>query len=352
MFGFSKKMSFGLDLSDLSLKIIQLKRKGKGLSLVGSLKEDIPAGLIQGGEIKQEEKLVTILRGALKKIGGEFSSNRQVVCNLPEEKVFVRVIRLPLMKKEELAQAVYWEAEAHIPLSIDEVYLDWQLIEPISRQADHYDTLIAAAPRFLVDSYLKFFRKSGLEPIVLEPESVAIVRALIKTDTSESTIIVDLGVSGTNFVIFSDSAIYFSSHVAISGRLFNQVIMKNLKVSEKKANQLKIKIGLDKTKERGKVYRALEPLADSLSKQIKDYIDFYHRHSSYLRRPDGVIDQVLLCGGDSLLLNLPSFLSQKLNLPVKLGNPLVNIGKLSLSRKEALTWSTALGLALRNLEHD
>jgi len=345
MFSFSKKVSFGLDLSDLSLKIVQLKRKGEGLSLVNSVKEDIPAGLIQRGEIKQEKKLVTILKGALKKIGGESLRGRQVVCNLPEEKVFIRVIQLPRMKKEELSQAVYWEAEAHIPLSINEVYLDWQIIKPIVNHPNHYDILIAAAPRFLVDSYLNFFKKGDLEPIVLEPESVALIHALIKANDSKPTIIVDLGMSGTNFVIFSGLAIRFTSHITISGQLFNQAIMSDLKVDEKKANQLKIKIGLDKTKGKGKVYRALEPLVNDLAKQLENYMAFYNKDNKEIAR-------ILLCGGDSLLLNLSSYLEKKLNLPVALGNPLVNIGKFSLSRKEALTWSTALGLALRGLKHD
>ena len=262
------------------------------------------------------------------------------------------------MKEQELGQAVKWEAEAHIPLSIDEVYLDWQIIEQPVNHPDHYNILMAAAPCSLVDSYLNFLKKAGLEPIALEPESVAVVRSLIKPNDVKPTIIVDLGASGTNFVIFAASAICFSSHIAISGQLFNQAITKNLGVDERQANQLKIKIGLDKKDK--KVYQALEPLADDLAKQLKDYIVFYHGQTAHLFGPDGVITRVLLCGGDSLLLNLPSFLEKKLNIPVELGNPLVNTPFLdkgkssgqpcSLSKRETLTYTTALGLALRSLE--
>lgn len=357
MFDFFKKPTFGLDLSDLTLKVVQLKRNKQELSLVNFVKEDIPAGFIKGGEIKKEKELIAILKEALTKIKGEFTQKKQVICNLPEEKVFTRVIQLPLMKEDELVQAVKWETEAHIPLSIDEVYLDWQIIERPINHLDHYNILIAAAPRFLVDSYLSFLKKSGLEPIALEPESVAVVRSLIKPNNFRPTIIVDIGISGTNFVIFSASAICFSSHIAISGQLFNQAIMENLAVDEKQANKLKIKIGLDKKEE--KVYQALEPLADNLAKQLKDYIAFYRGQVTHLFGSDGVISRVLLCGGDSLLLNLPSFLSQKLDLPVELGNPLINISPPDkrkslvrppyLSKREALTYTTALGLALREV---
>jgi len=357
MFDFFKKPTLGLDLSDLTLKVVQLKKKKQGLSLVNFVKEDIPAGFIKGGEIKNEEELISILKEALKKIKGEFSQKKQVICNLPEEKVFTRVIQLPLMKEEELDQAVKWETEAHIPLSIDEVYLDWQIIKRPNDNLDHYNILIAAAPRFLIDSYLSFLKKSGLEPIALEPESVAVVRSLIKPNDFTPTIIVDIGASGTNFVIFSTSSICFTSHIAISGQFFNQAIMKSLSVDEKEANQLKIKIGLDEKEK--KIYQALEPLIDNLAKQLKDYITFYHGQTANLFGPDSAISRVLLCGGDSLLLNLPSFLEKKLDLPVKLGNPLINISPPDkrkhlvqpplLSKRETLTYTTALGLALRKV---
>jgi len=274
---------------------------------------------------------------------------KEVVCNLPEEKVFIQAIQLPKMKKEELNQAVKWEAEAHIPLGIDDVYLDWRIVELGSGKAGQINVSLAATPRSLVDSYLNFLKKSGLQPVALEPESIAIIRSLIRPDNLKPVVVVDLGATGTNFVVFSGLAIRFSSHVEISGQLFSETIVKELGVSEKEANQLKIKVGLDKTKEKGKVYRTLEPIANDLAKKINEYIAFCHSHSSDSGR-DWTIKQVLLCGGDSLLLNLSDYLSKKLKLPVELGHPLTNvIGKgYPLSEKESITYTTAIGLALGN----
>lgn len=350
MFDFSKKLAFGLDLSDRSLKIVQFKKQGDELSLSCFIKKDIPEGLVQGGLIKKEEELVDILKSSLKEIGGGALKNKRVVCNLPEEKVFIRVIQLPSMKKEEIAGAVHWEAEAHIPLSANEVYIDWQVIEPITNHLDHIDILIAAVPRDLVRSYSSFLKKGGLQPIALEPESVAVVRSLIKSD-NKPTIIVDLGATGTNFVVFSAGAIRFTSHIRISGQLLRDAIAKDLKVNKKEAQQLKFKIGLDETKEKGKVYRALKPVIDDLIKQISEYIDFYHDNTAHVHAPKKKIEQVLLCGGDSLLINLPSYLEQELKIPVEVASPLKNIltagtKSKTFSKRDALTYNTAIGLAL------
>jgi len=352
MFDFSQKPAFGLDLSDLSFKAVQLKKKNGGLTLVNFVKQEIPQGLVKGGEIKKEKELVDLFKKTLGQTGGPFKNGR-VVCNLPEEKVFIRIIQLPKMKKDELEKAVIWEAEANIPLDIDDVYLGWQIIDPIFEHIDHFDILITAAPRVVVDSYMNFLKKSGLQPIALEPESIAVVRSLMTKDDLTPSIIVDLGAVGTNFVIFSALAIRFTSHINISGQLFTKAIIKKLEVDEKEANQLKIKVGLNQEGDK-KVYKALEPVIDDLAKEIKGYISFYHEHATHVHGPDGAIGQVILCGGDSLLNNLPEVLTEKLGLPVKKGNSLVNIllgdkKETTISQRESFVYTTAIGLALREL---
>lgn len=357
MFNFCLRPAFGLDLGDLSLKIVQFKKKGTKVFLSSFVKEDIPAGLIQRGEVQKEEELISVLKNSLSKTKGEPLKGKRVVCNLPEEKIFLRIIQLPIMKREELREAVKWEAEAHIPLSLKEVYLDWHVIKPVFNHLDHFDVLIAATPRELVDSYLSFLRKSGLEPVALEPESTSAVRSLIKPEEIKPSIIVDLGTTGTNFVIFSSGAIRFSAREShISGQVLSQAIAEKMKITESKANQLKIDVGLDNKKD-SIVFEALSPIVDELANKIEEYISFYHNHATHIHGPEGKIEHVILCGGDSLLINLIPFLKKKINLAIESGNPFVNLPKtesnndngISLDKREELSSVVAVGLALREV---
>ena len=75
---------------------------------------------------------------------------------------------MPLMNEEEAAKAVYFEAENYIPLPIESVYLDAQIVGATSNHPDHADVLIAALPKKTVDSYLYSLRKAGLKPLVFE----------------------------------------------------------------------------------------------------------------------------------------------------------------------------------------
>ncbi len=345
---FPKKTAIGLDLGDLSLKIVQLEKKGS-LFISSFASKDIPEGFIKDGEIKRKDELAALIKEAFNEPVGEPMKSRNIVCNLPEEKVFIRIIKLPFMKQEELEKAVRWETEAHIPLKIDEVYLDWDVIQSIKKDgADFYEIMIAAVPRVLVDSYISLLQKSGLTPVALEPESIAVVRALL--DSNESAIVVDIGSTGTNLVIFSGASVRFTSHISISDQMFLKALIEKLDKDKDGAEKLKIKTGIGKEK---KVDKILKPIADELVLQIKEYISFYHEHAD---STSNEITQVVLCGDGARLLGLPEFLSQELSLPVILGD---SVKKVSLSNKlekfkTKLSYcpdcTVALGLALRDFE--
>jgi len=94
----------------------------------------------------------------------------------------LQVIQMPKMDEEELRLAVPLEAENHIPMPISEVYLDFQVIPPIKDYFNHIEVLIVAMPKKIVDSYVSCFKKAGLIPLILEAESEAIARALVKKE--------------------------------------------------------------------------------------------------------------------------------------------------------------------------
>src|SRR3989344_5597892 len=198
-----KPESFGLDISDLSLKIIKLQKSGSFFRLASFGETKIKPGIIEGGEIKDENALVAIVKEAVSNVSGEKFKTRHVVASLPEEKAFLQVIQLPLMGDAEAKKAAQFEAENYIPLPLDQVYIDSQVVPPILNHLDHTDVLLAAIPKRTVDPYLSVFKKSGLKPLALEIESQAISRALVKgEETSRPLLIVDLGATRTSLIIF------------------------------------------------------------------------------------------------------------------------------------------------------
>jgi type IV pilus assembly protein PilM len=354
--------AFGLDISDFSIKIAQLKKKGKDFELISFNRTPLSGGIIKEGEIKKEEKLIEILKKSVKEVEGKSIKTPYAVCSLPEQHAFVKIIQLPKMKLEELKEAVKWEAEANIPLSLDEVYLDWQIIAPVKDHPDHLNILINAAPRELVDKYLQVLRAANIEPVIFEIESISTARSLIKDGFSpKPVLIIDLGFNRTSFIIFAGHSLCFTSSISVSNQKMITNIIKKLGVSQKEAQLLKFKIGLDKEKRRGKIFNALLPSLVDIVSQIKDCMVFYKKSAKEIKDIQSNISKVILCGGGAYLKGLRQYLSSRSKIPVSLGNPWINLfpskagrprpGKIpAIPYKESLAYSTVLGLAFRGID--
>jgi type IV pilus assembly protein PilM len=352
---FSKKInSFGLDLSDLSIKIIDLKKAGSALALAGFGRQEIPEGIIENGEIKKKGELIKIIAKTVKESKGGAIKSKDCVVSLPETESYIRVIQLPEMKNEEIKEAIKWELEANIPVAVEDVYFDWQILNFPSKRPNELCVLIGALPKTLVDPYLDVIKKAGLNPLAFEIESIATARAVIKEgEQSNPVIIVDLGAKRASFIIFAVGSVWLTTSLPISNNLLIDDIASAFKISKEEARDLKFKVGLDKEKDE-KIYQAMEPRLAELVKEIKKYMDYYETLlPKYL--PKTTIDKILLCGGGANLEGLPLFLSPILKIHVELANPWINIfdaeaKKLpELSFSDSLSYTTAIGLALRGI---
>jgi len=353
--------AFGLDISDLSLKIIKLEKKRGSLGLSFFGEQTIKPGIIKEGEIKDEKALVENIEKALSKVKGKKLKTKYVIASLPEEKAFLQVIQMPRMSAEDLKSAVIYEAENYIPLPIEEVYLSSQIIPPVYNHLDHLDVLIAALPKKTVDSYVSCLKKAGLAPTVLEIESQAIARALVKNGVSPTPLLlIDFGATRTSFIVFSGYSLRFTSSIPVSSQSFTEAISKILKIDIKEAEKLKMKYGLgtEDKKEGKEIFEAITPPLTDLIEQIQKHLSFYQTHARHEHLPpDGKgVKGILLCGGGANLKGLTDFLSSELKIPVSLGNPWINILPKPLKEvpelpyRESLRYTTALGLALRGIK--
>ncbi|MFH1401473.1 MAG: type IV pilus assembly protein PilM [Parcubacteria group bacterium] len=368
-----KPEAFGLDISDLSLKIVKLKKQNKFLKLSSCGEAEIKQGIIEKGEIKDCRALSEIIKNALKNVKGEKLNTNYVVASLPEEKSFLQVIQLPKMKEEEMKKAIHFEAENYVPLPIGQLYLDFQIVAPLRNHIDHLDVLIAALPKKTVDPYLSCLKDAGLKPIVFEIESQAIARSLVKNEISPfPLLLIDLGATRTSFIIFSGRSLQFTSFIPISSQNFTEAISKNLKINLEEAEKFKKKYGLEDVTglkmyngikaigEKEEIFESLVPSLTDLIEQIKKYSNYYKTHSPHEHlSPDSKgIKKILLSGGGANLKGLANFLSSELRIPVEMANPWVNI--LSKDKREvpqlpfedSLSFTTALGLALRGVRNN
>jgi len=353
----SRENAFGLDISELSLKLIKLKKKGPQIFLESYNEIDVPPGLIINGEIKKPEKLIFLINKLIKTCKGKKISHKEVISVLPEPKTFIKLIRLPFTEGENLPEIIQREIEHHIPLPLGEMYLDWQVIKNpfYTEEPDKIYVLAGASPKNITDQYTNLLEKAGLIPLALEIEAVSILRSLIKENLTPgmddfAQIIIDFGATRTGLLIYDHGIIQFSLSLPISGTEITENIAQSLDLSFEQAEKIKIVCGLDKKKCRGSLRKILHSRIDQLVLNIKNAINFYKNHFPRTNK----IKKVILCGGGANFINIDQILSQKLNLEVEIGNPWVNITKKNkefpIPKNKSLSFVTAIGLALRGVK--
>ncbi len=344
---------FGLDLSDLSLKAVFLDEEGKKDRIVSFGSVSLPFEAVSDGKILREDVVIEGVKTLLAKAGPGRIRSRRVFCSLPETKAFLRIVSLPEMDASEVKEAVKWEIEANIPLSLDQVYYDFQVLKRnVAREPGKMSILVVAVARSVVDQFVSALEAAGLEVVGFETESIAQARIFLSEGEDDvTTLIIDIGDRRTSFLISLGNIPVFTSSIPISSQMITDAISKGLRISFEEAERFKISEGIGSQTKMDPLFRMVEPVLGSLTAEMERSVDFYLNTLRYSSK----VDKVVLCGGGSNMRGLIPYLSKKLGKPVELGNPWVNLRMGNaipiIDRKQSVQYSTALGLALRGIRN-
>ncbi len=342
--------TFGLDISDLTVKYAKF-RPGKETRLENFGEIKIPAGIIENGEIRKEAELEKVFSDWLRRDGRKFRSAFAVV-SLPEEKGFLRLIQIPKIKRDEIANAIRWEIESNVPLPLEELIYDYDVVEPPDSQFDHLDVAISAFPKKVIESYLRVLKGAGIKVMAMEVESQAITRSLLPSLQRGAKIIADIGHARTGIAIFAGGTLVYTTTVNFGGKVLEENLVRHLNLSPQQAAALKKEKGLDRRAAEGKILPAVLPALSTLSDELKKTIVFYQTHAKHIHQVEGVIDEIILVGGDANLPGLTTYLSSALKVKTNTGDflPVLSGAEFpipALPRDQSLAYATAIGLALR-----
>ncbi len=345
--------AFGLDLSDLSVKVIHLVEEGKRQRIKSCGAAGIPLGSVIDGEIINRENVVSSIRKAIENAGPKKIGTKKVICSLPEAKAFLRIINIPKMEEKEVREAIKWEMEANIPLSIEQVYYDWQVLDKsLSPEKGKISVLVVAVAQKVVDQFLEVLESAGLDTAVMEIESIAQARSLLKENDNRTTFIVDFGDRRTSFLISVGNIPCFTSSNPLSAQLLTGMISRAIGVPFEEAEKIKLAYGIGSSVKDDPIFHAVKPALENLVAEIGRSIDFYLTGLKY----SPSVDRIIVCGGGANTKGLIPYISRRLGKEVELGDPWVNFGLGKdlpiIERQKSVQFSTAIGLALRALHYE
>lgn len=346
---FSKKEAFGLDISDSSIEVLQLKKEGDTSSLFAANRVKIKKGLFLDGYILRPDQLAPIIVQLMQTAKPRPIDTGSVVISVPESQVFTHIFRLPKeISNEEVNIILESEAPNVIPLAISDCYSTFKSTEANELEQDIF---YAAIDKKIVNGYIDLVNMCGLKIEAIDMETNSLARSLVKEYNNDEVVMVaDMGVRTTILSIFNQTGLLFTDNIPIAGRVLTKIIADKLGLPLREAEERKKIVGLDASKDDGQTMLLLQKPIQKLAKELKIRIDYFQQKNN---KPIG---RLILAGGSALLPELVPYLSSVLNREVELGNPFVNIDLdgLKVDKNMGLLYSSVIGLALRgvNLESE
>lgn len=344
--------AFGLDIGDLSIKLVQLRRhhppfKEPVFSVEEIRRVTLPLGYIVNGEIQQPELVRKKLLHLLGKDGqNKPIQSRWVVADLPEPKTFLKLITVETPAKEMVYDDVAYAAKKHLPFDIEETYLDWQLVRQTGQTCQ---VLIGAVPKVIADSYTYLLESVDLSPVALEIEAQSIARCLItgaKSYEGEARALLDIGATRSSLIIYDHDSIQFSRSLKFSSELLTTALVQELKTSFEAAEKMRLANGLRYDKNQPKYLTVVSGLVEKLIDEVKQTFLFYKEHFS----DTNPITHITMCGGLANFENLDNVIARKLKIsahPANVWKNLTAVSTLVSEKTNSLVLASAIGLALR-----
>lgn len=333
---------FGLDIGTSAVRVVQMKG-GRAKTLIRYGAVEIDPKISRSDAPSDQQKLAEAIKQVVSQSGISTSS---VAVGLPSQKVFSTVVDVDRLSPSELEKTIRFQADSLIPTPLSDSKIDWALLGDSPKEANKVELLLSSVSNNFVEARLDLLEGIGLNVIAFEPDSLAITRSLLASNSVEPTLILDMGDLATDLVIAVNNMPRLIRSISFGTEEVVKAAMHSLGIDQKQAQQFVFKFGLSKDKLEGQIYNAIHPTIDVLLVEIEKSIKFYTT-----RYPNNPIIRILVTGGASTLPEFPLILANKFGVSVEIGSAWRNVSFPADRQNELLAvsnkFAVAAGLAER-----
>ena len=342
------KSLVGLDIGSSAVKAVELKPVGRGYRVAAYGSEPLPPDSIVDGAIIDGAAVADAIRRLFDTRG---IRTKDVAASLSGNAVIVKKITLPTMTEAELAESIYWEAEQYIPFDIQDVNLDYQVLDAGANGSGTMDVLLVAAKKEKIADYTGVIAQAGRTAVVIDVDAFALQNAYevnYGMEPGAVTVLLNAGASATNINILSGEQSVFTRDVSIGGNAYTEALQRELSLPYDVADKLK----------RGEVVDGvsfedarpvLRAVTENVMLEIQKTFDFFKATAASDR-----INRIVVSGGASRAEGFTEILAERFDAPVEAFDPFKRVAfdarKLAGDPSAiAPTVAVAVGLALRRV---
>ena len=315
LFG-KKKGLVGLDIGSSAVKAVELKAGGKGgdeYQLVNIGIEPLPPEAIVDGAIMDSGAVIDAIQRLFQT---QKIKTPDVATGVSGNAVIVKKISLPQMSQEELAESIHWEAEQYIPFDIQDVALDYEVIE--GGGGGNMDVLLVAVKKDKISDFTSAISQAGRNAAIVDVDVFALQNCYevnYGIDPGRVVALLNVGASIMNINIIKGGTSIFNRDIAVGGNQYTDAIQKDLNLSFDQAEALKKGERVDGAAPEN-LHPILQVVSENIAMEIQKTFDFFRATSSEDR-----LDRIFLAGGTSKVQGLRDLLSERFEAGVEMLNP-------------------------------
>ena len=347
MFGKPKNI-VGLDIGSSAVKAVELKATGNSYRVAAFGSQPVPPDSIVDGAIIDAGAVADAIRKLFD--GNKALKAKDVCASLSGNAVIVKKITLPVMTQAELDESIYWEAEQYIPFDVQDVNLDYQILDPGTgpESRGSMEVLLVAAKKDKIGDYTGVIAQAGRNAVVVDVDAFALQNAYevnYGLEPGQVVVLLNAGASAINVNILHGDQSVFTRDLSIGGNAYTEALQKELNLPFETAEQLKRGIPVDGAtfEEARHIIRAI---TDNVLLEVQKTFDFFKATAS-----SDHIDKIVVSGGASRVEGFYEMLAERFGTPVEEFDPFKTVmwdKKVEVDIGEAAaTGAVAVGLALR-----
>jgi type IV pilus assembly protein PilM len=328
-----KTSTVGLDIGSSLIKIVEIDHSGSRPKVVHfGCTRLLPEAIVEG-EIMDRGLVIDGIMECVQQSGIDTDS---VVSAVSGRAVIVKKVIMDKMTPEDAQEAIFWEAEQHVPFDIDDVCLDFQILnEDIG--ANQMEVLLVAAKKDMVNVHAGLIRDAGLNPTIIDVDSFAVqncfessrkntVSSMDDSDDEEFDSpagrgqkrvigLINIGSDVTNINIIQGESPQFTRDISVGTDQFVESLQKELGLDYEEAQ--KVIHGDTGEMDGSKIREIIKKRSDDLSLGIERSLSFLKAAGDTEK-----IDEAALSGGGAHIPYLREILSEKHGIEFSIHNPL------------------------------
>lgn len=295
----------GIDIGSYSVKITELSRFLRDFELVHYYEQVINPST----RLTYEESVAAALQTIVEK--NDLAAD-VIAVSLPAHHLSCRVIELPFTNIKKIEQTIDYELEAHIPVPLDELLVDYHIL---SVEENRSTVLVAYIPKARFVKYLDLLQVAGVDPKYVGLDSIDLSNIAQVAMVPQEAVyaILDIGHQKTNICVMEGLQLRYVRSVTIAGIHFTRAIQKVFHLNLEKAEGLKLDRGRVSLKEEelDQISRPCQGVAEELVVAIKQtYLGYRQIY------PNRQWSALYLTGGGSRMPGLGDMISSALRMHV------------------------------------